>query len=166
MQKVFISYVNDTRPIAQELARTLNRRGIETWADWRLKPGDRFLEKINQALDHARHVLFVIGPDSAATRLQEAEWQAALLKAWADPEKRLIPIVVGSGDPPAFLKNWESLHIDPAVSPQVWKERVINAIQSDVKPPTRALAEKNRMERQARMREIQRAAERMRSQPM
>ena len=165
MQKVFISYASDTRSIARELAKSLEKNGVEVWAGWEsLKPGDRWAEEINSALDKAGNFLVVVAPNSPVTPLQDAEWQAVLSKAWLNSRKKLIPVIVGPGEPPLFLQRWVPLRIgDPSSSPDVWERSLLDAIRSPAKKPTQAVIEKNRRARKVRMAEIGRAAMEMRS---
>ncbi len=85
---VFISYATDTKPEAEELARALERHGIQAWADFKdLRPGQRWQEEIERAVESADLFLILVGRHSSATPRLEAEWRAALANAWSDSQK-------------------------------------------------------------------------------
>jgi hypothetical protein len=160
---VFISYAADTKPLAEELARALQRQGMESWAAFKdLQPGQNILEELERAIATSRWLLFVIGPNSLASRWQEAEWRAALASSWEHSEKKMLPVVVGGAEPPPFLRNWVSLNVDPATEPVVWTHHVLDVLRS-AGNRTAALSPKDQHERQLRMAEIGKAAEALRT---
>lgn len=159
---VFISYASDTKPLAEELTKELENQGIEPWVDFKdLHPGQQWKEELNRAIEAAQLFLILVGSESRATPWQEAEWSAALAGTWADREKRLLPIVFGSEEPPPFLRNWVALRVNPDTESLTWTRKVVDvlrslrneAVHSDVK---------GREERSKRLEEIQRAAEALR----
>jgi len=93
---VFISYATDTKPAAEELARTLEQNGIHAWADFKdLRAGQRWQREIEHAAESAQQFLVLVGPHSTASPWVEAEWRMVLAKAWSDSRKSVIPILCG-----------------------------------------------------------------------
>lgn len=58
------------------------------------------------------------------------EWSTALAHAWADREKKLLPVVFGKSDPPLFLRNWVSFRIEPQSDTSTWTSEVVEALRS------------------------------------
>lgn len=160
---VFISYATDTKPWAEELTRALESQGIEAWVDFKdLRPGQRWRDELERAIDAAQWVLILVGSGSRATPWQEAEWNAALARTWVDREKRLLPVVFGPTEPPPFLRNWVSLRVDPATEPSTWTRHVLDALRSVRNEAVHGVGPQNRRERQTRLDEIKKAAEELR----
>jgi hypothetical protein len=69
--------------LAEEFTRTLQSQGIQALAAFKdLQPGQNLREELERAIDSCRWLLFVLGPNSLASRWQEAEWRAALASSW------------------------------------------------------------------------------------
>jgi hypothetical protein len=155
---VFISYAEDTKPLAEELTKALEKQRFQAWADFKdLQPGARWRDEIERSLDKASWLLILVSPRSRATGWQEAEWRAALTKVWSDSDKRLWPVVVGGTEPPPFLWSWVSLTIDPAKEPANWTRRVLDVLRWQPSEGMHDLRDENRARR--RLDEIGRAAE-------
>jgi TIR domain len=155
---VFISYAADTKPAAEELTRALEENGIHAWADFKdLHAGQRWQEEIERAADRARQFLVLVGPHSSATPWLELEWRTVLAKAWADSRKSVMPILFGTDEPPAFLRNWVPLRVDRGSEPAQWTLRVLEALRSSRDRSAESSA--NRRERGQRLKEIHRATE-------
>jgi TIR domain len=128
---VFVSYSTDTKPLAEELTKALEREGIDAWVDFKdLKPGQQWQRELEHAVNTAKWFVIVVAPESHATRWQEAEWSAALARAWGDADKRLLPVVVGGSEPPPFLRGWVPLTVDPTAEPSTWTGRVLDAMNA------------------------------------
>jgi len=157
---VFISYATDTRPLAEQLTQSLQEQGFHVWVDFQnLRPGQPWQIEIEQALERARSFLILVSPKSRASAWQENEWRAALVKVWSDSDKRLIPVVVGGNEPPAFLRNWVWLRVDPAAEPGTWTRHVVDVLQSASNGAVKAPSAGDRQEWRQRLDEIRLAAE-------
>jgi len=127
---VFISYSTDARPWAEKLSESLESKGVSTWTDFKsIRPGERWLEEIQRALDDARYFLLVVGPRNAIGEWQDREWQGALQRTWTDPNKRIIPVLIHDATPPSFLKDWGSVRMQQGKSESTWIDRVYDAIR-------------------------------------
>ena len=114
MPDVFISYSADAKKLAERLAGSLQKEGVATWSDFEnVSPGERWYDQLQQALDHAKFYLIVVGPRNIMRDWQDQEWQGALERTWTDPEKRIIPVLVGHAEAPAFLRNWAPFRLQP-----------------------------------------------------
>jgi len=164
--KVFISYANDSKPLAEELTQAFSNEGITVWADFKdLRPGDQWRIKLEQAIKASNLFLFLISPNIQMSPWQELESQTALAKAWTDSKTKVLPVVTGSSEPPPFLRNWVTLKVDPKAEPLTWTKRVVDAVQSNHPPTIRALPAKSKRERAKRLNEIGRAAKALGSEP-
>lgn len=160
---IFISYAADARDRAQELTRALASQGIEAWVDFKdLRPGQRWKEELERAISAAHWLLILVGPGDRATAWQEAEWSTALARSWADGDKQLLPIVFGEAEPPAFLRNWVSLRVDPDKEPTTWTHHVLDALREVRNEAVHDVAGQNWRERQKRFDEIGKAAQELR----
>lgn len=160
---VFISYASDTRPLAEELTKALENQGMTAWVDFKdLRPGQRWKEELERALDSAQSVVILLSSESRPTPWQEAEWRTALARTWADGDKKLLQVVVGTSDPPPFLRNWVPLRIDPKSDTTTWTHHVLEALRHLRNDTVHSLSPQNRAERQQRLDELGKAAEELR----
>ena len=152
---VFISYAADTKPLAEELTRVLKREGIHTWADFDLKPGQLWKDKIEQAVERAHSFVILLSPRRRASRWNESEWQAALTSVWSDSNKMILPVMVGGTEPPPFLRNWVSLNIAADAETVEWTSQVLQVLRSK----RNKVENPDKRDRQQRFDEMERAAE-------
>lgn len=163
---VLISNTSGTRPLAEQLTQALLEKGIQAWVGYKdLQFGQQWLLELKRATENADLFLFLVDPKSHATPWQEAEWQFLLSKAWTDSGKRVLPVVIGSSEPPPFLRGWVSIKVDPAAEPQTWAHRVVDAVESMHSPGVRGLTAKSRHERQKRLSEIGEAVKALDNRP-
>ena len=164
---VLISNTSGTRHLVEELTQALLDKGIQAWAGFKdLQYGQQWQVELERAIENAEVFLFLVDPQSRATPWQEAEWQFMLTKAWTNSGKRVIPVVLGSSEPPPFLRNWVSLNVDPTAEPLTWTRRVVDAVESTHSPSVRGLTPKSRRERAKRLSEIGKAVKALDKQPL
>ena len=120
----------DAKPWAEKLSQSLESKGVSTWTDFKsIRPGQRWLDEIQRALDDAKYFLLVVGPKNAIGEWQDREWQGALQRTWTDPNKRIIPILIDDATPPSFLKDWAFVRMQPGKSESSWIDRIYDAIR-------------------------------------
>jgi hypothetical protein len=160
---VFISYASDTKPLAEELTRDLEKQGIRPWVDFKdLHPGQRLSEELHRAIDEAAWFVVLVGSTSRTTPWLEAEWSAALARTWESEDKRLLPVVFGDSQLPPFLRNWVALRVNPDTEASTWTRKVLDVLRSVRRAPAVHDAGKGRAEFQERLRELNHAAEALR----
>jgi len=160
---VFISYASDTKPLAEELTRDLEKQGIEPWVDFKdLRPGQRVSEELQRAIDRAAWFVVLVGSRSRTTPWLEAEWSAALARTWESEDKRLLPIVFGDGQLPPFLRNWVALRVNPDTEASTWTRKVLDVLRSVRSVAAAHDVGKGRTEFQQRLEELNHAAEALR----
>lgn len=85
---VFLSYSNEDRPWATEFASALKDAGVKTWFDaHELKPGERWQEKIEEALRDSRIFVLILSPEGL-----QSPWTYFELGAALADQKRIIPV--------------------------------------------------------------------------
>ena len=130
LSSVFISYSLDAKPWAEKLSNALENRGVSTWTDFKsIRPGQRWSEEIQHALDEAQYFILVVGPKNAIGEWQDREWQGALQRTWTDTNKRILPVLVNDAVPPPFLKDWASVRLQPSEPESSWLDRIYDAIR-------------------------------------
>src|SRR5512134_2373465 len=93
---VFLSHMSGDKPVVEELARLLRRKGIEPWLDkWNLIPGEPWQEAIEEALKSCLACAVCIGP-SGTGPWQNEEMRTAIDLRVRDPEGdfRVIPVLL------------------------------------------------------------------------
>lgn len=104
---VFISYSRKDKDFVHKLDDGLKKRGREAWVDWEdIHPAEEFMQAIYSAIEGANAVIFVVTPDSVASKVCSLELAHA-----ARHNKRLIPVIArhveDSEVPEALAKlNW------------------------------------------------------------
>jgi hypothetical protein len=106
----FISYQSEEEVFAKKLASSIEAystdgRRLKTFlAPWDIKPGDNFIEKLNEGLEKARFFLIVLSPKALEAEWPTSERDAAI---YSDPSGRLgriIPIMRRPCRIPPLLK--------------------------------------------------------------
>ncbi len=103
----FVSYAREDQPFVRRLHEALEKRQRDTWVDWEgIYPTEEWMAKIRSAIDAAQAFVFVISPDSVASRVCGEEIDHAVKQ-----NKRIIPIVArdattGSVHPAVAKLNW------------------------------------------------------------
>jgi WD40 repeat protein len=131
MTKVFISYSRKDKVFAGKFTEALQKSELETWIDWEdIPPTADWLDQIHKGIEQADAFLFLLSPDSVASKVCGQEVDHAVQNG-----KRLIPIVARDVNPndvhPALGKvNWiycrESDDFDGAVN------KTLSAIRTDL----------------------------------
>lgn len=118
MADVFISYSRKDKEFVQQFTRRLSEDGRDVWVDFEDIPfGSAWWDEICRGIEGAHTVLFIISPDSLASKVCGLEVSYAVQN-----HKRLLPILyLPAGDtpvPPEIASlNWLSFN-DPAAFEQ------------------------------------------------
>lgn len=166
MPDVFISYSTDAKKLAERLAGSLQKEGVATWSDFEyIGPVEGRHDQVQQALDQAKFYLIVVGARNIMQDRQDREWQGALERTWTDPEKRIIPVLVGHAEPPAFLRNWTLLRIEPGRHESESAKKLAEMIKAYPSPAeSRRKSDRLGRDWRKRIRQIESAAQRLKSQ--
>lgn len=100
--RVFFSYSHADDEHRLRLAKALKlleRQGlIDTWSDRKLLPGDRWEEGIEQELERADLILFLVSPDFIASDFIWGREMTRALKREEAGEARVVPVIVRPSD--------------------------------------------------------------------
>jgi ABC-type branched-subunit amino acid transport system substrate-binding protein len=121
---VFISYSAKDRPWASEFVNALKEEGIRAWFDEEVSPGDKWLDKIEQALRESRAVVFLLTPESLSSPSASFEIGAAL-----GANKKIIPINRGNVESRLLPAAWRRFASLNESSPRVAGKRVAEVIE-------------------------------------
>jgi TIR domain-containing protein len=113
MPDVFISYPRQATKDAATLAGALRDKGVTAWtASDSLATGDTdWKSEIYQALDSANAVVFLVLPQTTPSAWMQEEYMKALESYWSGKTRLLVPLLVGTAEPPSFLRDWQSVSI-------------------------------------------------------
>ncbi|HVK03184.1 MAG TPA: TIR domain-containing protein, partial [Armatimonadaceae bacterium] len=107
MGHLFISYSRRDAEFVRRLNDALKARGRDVWVDWEsILPAADWSKEIQTAIDVADAVVFVISPDSAASRECGKEIDHAVAR-----HKRLVPIV---------YRDTPTADLSPSVTSHNW----------------------------------------------
>jgi hypothetical protein len=84
---------------------TLEQAGHTTILQaWDFRPGENFIQRMNQALEQANRVLAVLSPAYFASQYARDEWTAALVRDHDQPD-RLLPVRIAACQLPPLIAN-------------------------------------------------------------
>jgi hypothetical protein len=103
----FLSYNSGDSDWVVALKDALEKKGVTVWLDRsQIRPGDRFVTVLEDALKSVRSVVVVVSPGSLRSSWVQDEYHRALTLSNADPNRlRLIAVLIGDAEPPGFLAN-------------------------------------------------------------
>jgi hypothetical protein len=138
MAKVFISSPDERAALARKLARDLEARGFETFLTTRdLKAFENFHAALGTAVSASDAFVVLVDPRLKRSQSLEREWIAILDEASdLKKSKRLIPVPIGEGELPNFLKNWQEVRLHDENDPKSWT-RLVEKISGALQPAAR-----------------------------
>ena len=106
MSHIFISYSRKDLDFAQKIVDTLAANDLDTWIDWKdIPPAEEWLQEIYQGIEGANAFLFLISPDSLASRVCNLELEHAVKNG-----KRIIPIIIRDPDSESVPESLSKLN--------------------------------------------------------
>ena len=106
--KVFISYAHASaasKKLVSRLADKMREHGISAWADVASAPGLEPTETLRRSIASCDKFVLLIDSAQAKSEAQDFEWRTSLEAVWSDPQKRLIPILIGDVEVPNFVRS-------------------------------------------------------------
>jgi hypothetical protein len=120
--RVYISAGKSTVRIANSLSKALLGKGFDVVP--RAEPGeDAQASKMLPLIRGADAFIVLVGERDERSEWLEREWFEILEQA-SDRTKNLIPLLVGKGEPPNFLKNWQALRLNSAAAGTQWDKLI------------------------------------------
>lgn len=149
--QVFVSHSRQNGSAALKLCERLTPRGVKTWLDLReLDSGANWQERVADVIGSADAFIFLVGPEGPSDQWQRFEWQQVTAhEYYLDPEKPLIPIIIGeTTEVPGFLKTRQALRVSAeSVDFDALADKVLRVLQD---PGTTVDPEKLEIGREAR----------------
>ncbi len=107
---VFLSHNSIDKPWVTQLKDDLLPHDISVWLDQdEIRPGDLFVNALEQALDNCRTVALIISPQAINSGWVNEEYARAMnLAQNKKPPVRIIPVILRETELPGFLttRNW------------------------------------------------------------
>jgi tetratricopeptide (TPR) repeat protein len=124
----FISYTGADVAWAEWVAQTLEDAGYQTVLQaWDFRPGDNFIQRMDQALAEADRVVAVLSPAYFVSEYSRDEWTAALIRAHGEDD-RLLPVRIEAVELPPLLANRVYLDL-VGLEEQAAAERLLAGVQ-------------------------------------
>jgi len=126
---LFLSYNSLNAVAVEKIARILKESGLSVWFDqWELKPGDNFLQKLQEQLNKIHAVVICIGSNDIGP-WQTKEMELALIRSTTQ-RCLVIPVLLpgASANPsiPGFLKPFVWVDLRDGIS----KESLAKLVQA------------------------------------
>ena len=111
---VFISHSRQNGGAALKLCDKLSGSGLKVWLDTlELDSGADWNPRVADAIREADAFVFLVGPGATPDRGQQFEWQQVTEhEYYLDPQKPLVPVVIGNAEIPGFLRARQTLQVD------------------------------------------------------
>ena len=115
MPHAFISYVRENREQVTKLARDLNARGIDTWTDAEIVPGQRWKRTIRNAIRDGAAFLACFSPElvgrSSSYMNEEITLAIEMCRLMPHDRSWFIPVLLGKCEvPDRDIGGGETLH--------------------------------------------------------
>lgn len=159
---VFLSYSDQDHRFAEKLGEELRAHGISTSSMLESHGvGEDWQQQVKRAVTSADAVVVLVDSKHTPDPHQQFEWSAALEATWADPSKRLIPLLLRNAEPPSFLADKQACRVENPS--KEWKqagEALIHVLEDTPAEPEEALLTPNKTssKRRARLQYIEEAA--------
>ncbi|MFY4727582.1 toll/interleukin-1 receptor domain-containing protein [Nitrospira sp. BLG_2] len=102
LNRIFISYAQKDTLTADAIVEALQGLKLTPWIDRKeIKPGDSFVEKMNEGLSQAAYVIVLISAAALASRWVSREWMSSV----AAKEKVVIPVLLEECVLPPLLRD-------------------------------------------------------------
>jgi|SRR5688572_2113241 len=149
---VFISHSRRNSGAALKLSEKIEARGTKTWLDLReIETGSDWNQRVADAVRAASGFVFLISPGPQSDQSQRYEWQVITEEEYyLDPEKPLIPILLGESELPGFLKTRQAIRVNES---SIDFDTLADKVAHAVKQPHETIDQENLMKgREARQR--------------
>jgi hypothetical protein len=129
---VFLSYSREDSKIVDSIAKKLKNAGIRLWFDKvDLKPGDNWMQEIENSLSSARFVIFFISQNSIKKSVwAKQELQIALYRQiTGEGGARIIPVILEDADVPPLLRQFQWIDLRDSKNFDIGVRKLIEAIK-------------------------------------
>lgn len=103
---LFICHASEDKPFVDELAKFLDKKGSEIWYDQReIKVGQSIVERINEGLDQATHLIVICSSVSVTKPWVRKELSVALMRQLQNRSIKVVPLVKDDCILPSLLAD-------------------------------------------------------------
>jgi hypothetical protein len=103
---LFICHASEDKPFVESLCAYLDERNVPVWYDRReIKVGQSIVQRINEGLDSASHLVIVLSQKSVEKPWVLKECGSALMRQLQDASIIVVPIMVDDCSPPSLLAD-------------------------------------------------------------
>lgn len=111
--QAFICHASEDKHLARELAIKMKDIGTGVWLDeWEIRVGDSIVEKINQALGTATHLIVLLSRNSVDKPWIKRELSSALMRQLSENSISVLPIRVDDCAIPPLLADIKHTTMD------------------------------------------------------
>jgi len=104
--QVFIAYSSNDKEFAEEIAESLQKRGLRIWIDiQQIKPGDKLIQKIKEGLRKSGFFLAIVSESAIKSPMTEKEFKMAVVRERDGKWPRVIPVKIDDVDMPEYLRD-------------------------------------------------------------
>jgi len=134
--RVFISYANQDKEKALNLAETLKANGFEIWIDeYNLRLGDSISEKILEGIKHSSYFLLIITEEFLNSNWVEKELNLMIGSIKEFPNRKIIPLLYDKDiELPVQLRD--ILYLDYSSDVEKSNKKLIEFLSEDDKKTT------------------------------
>jgi hypothetical protein len=126
--RIFLAHGTSTAAEAERLSAELDKRGETVFLDSSVQWGENLSARLDEALNQAKAYVFLVRPDEELGESFHAEWRRVARRAAIQPDKKIVPVVLGGGAPPPFLRLWNAIEMTTDI--EETSERVIHAVDA------------------------------------
>lgn len=127
--QVFLAYSHKDKDFVDKLVEDLRHRGLRVWYDVeQIRPGDRIVEKLRDGLSTSGYMLAILSRASVVSPWATKEIEMAMSRELEGKWPRVIPVLVGDVELPAFLS--QKMYVDLRENYEDGLAQVANTIRS------------------------------------
>lgn len=166
--KIYVSHSHgdEAKKVAAALADAILSAGHEPVSSAsRVQLGDDYEKSLRQSLKESDAYIFVVDENWAQNRRLQHEWSSAVEQSWEDPDKPMIPFLIGNVDTPPFLRERQSISLGSDWQADI--QEALTALQNkvNVSGQESGLSEKVRGEKAQRFADITQHAQKLEPTP-
>lgn len=124
---LFICHASEDKPIVELLCSFLDQQGIPVWYDTReIKVGESIVQRVEQGLDTASHVVVVLSAKSAQKPWVQRELSSTLMRQLDNASVKLLPVLIEECAIPPLIADIK--YADCRVDRHLGFSRILEAI--------------------------------------
>jgi len=122
------------RPLAHNIAQRIASQGKPATAEEPpdlYRPGEDWQAGLKEKVERSQAAVVIVSPDSYESSEVREEWSQIQERIWADPDFKVIPVVVEDAQLPPFLKKWRGVSASQTDSVETIAKAVEEVVTAD-----------------------------------